>query len=238
MKAMILAAGLGTRLQPITLTKPKALVEIKGIPMLELIIRKLSSEGFDEIIINVHHFVSQILDFLKNHHNFGISITISDESGLLLDTGGGIYKARHFFDDGKPFLVHNVDILSNISLKELYNYHSKYNPLATLAVKDRITSRSLLINEKQELCGWKNNQTSKTIISKGIENELLPIAFSAIHVINPEIFSLISEQGVFSITDVYLRLAKHYQILTWQHNQDYWVDVGRIENLKEAENFL
>jgi NDP-sugar pyrophosphorylase family protein len=238
MKAMILAAGLGTRLQPLTLTKPKALVEVNGAPMLELVIRKLIREGFDDIIINVHHFADQIVGFLKAHQNFNISITISDESDLLLDTGGGILKARRFFNDGKPFLVHNVDILSEINLKALYNFHTKYHPLATLAVKDRRTSRSLLINKDHELCGWKNNQSGETIIVKKPEEELIPIAFSAIHVISPEIFPLISEQGVFSIRDVYLRLARVHPILTWRHDQDLWFDVGNIANLKEAEKYL
>jgi NDP-sugar pyrophosphorylase family protein len=238
MKAMILAAGLGTRLQPLTLTKPKALVEVKGVSMLELVIRNLISEGFDEIIINVHHFVGQIIDFLKVHNQFGVSITISDESDLLLDTGGGILKARDFFNDGKPFLIHNVDILSDINLRELYEFHVLNRSLATLAVKDRKTSRSLLVNANQELCGWKNHQTGQTIISKGEEIELTSIAFNAIHVMSPDIFPLISEQGVFSIMDVYLRLAKSQKILTWRNDQNFWFDIGRIENLKEAEKYL
>ena len=235
---MILAAGLGTRLQPLTLTRPKALVEVKGIPMLELIIRKLINEGFDEIIINVHHFVGQIIDFLKAHKQFGISISISDESDLLLDTGGGILKARDFFNDGKPFLIHNVDILSDINLRELYEFHVLNRSLSTLAVKDRKTTRSLLINANQELCGWKNHQTGQTIISKDEETDLTPVAFSAIHVMSPDIFPMITEQGVFSIMDVYLRLAKSQRILTWRHDQNFWFDIGRIENLKEAENYL
>jgi NDP-sugar pyrophosphorylase family protein len=228
---------MGTRLQPLTLSKPKALVEVKGTPMLELVIRKLIQQGFDEIIINVHHFAGQVIGFLKDRNNFGISVAISDETGLLLDTGGGILKAREFFNDGKPFLVHNVDILSNIDLRQLYDFHIKNNPLATLAVKDRKTSRSLLIDEACELCGWQNNQTGQTIISNENETKLTPIAFSAIHVISPEIFPLMGE-GVFSIMELYLHLAKSHRILTWQHNQDYWVDIGRIENLKEAEKYV
>jgi NDP-sugar pyrophosphorylase family protein len=236
MKAMILAAGMGTRLQPLTHTKPKALVEVKGIPLLEIVIKKLIQHGFEEIIINVHHFAEKIIDFLEQKHQFGISITVSDETKLLLDTGGGLLKARDFFNDKKPFLVHNVDILSDINLTELYNYHLKYLPLATLAVKDRVTSRSLLINTQHELCGWRNNQTGTTIISKGSEKELITLAFSGIHVISPEIYPLINEQGAFSITDVYLRLANSHTILTWRHDNDFWLDLGRIDNLKLAEN--
>lgn len=238
MKAMILAAGIGTRLQPLTLTKPKALVEVKGITLLEIVIRKLIKYGFNDIIINVHHFADQIISFLEQKHQFGISITVSDETNLLLDTGGGLLKAREFFNDSDPFLVHNVDILSDINLTDLYEFHSKHRPLATLAVKDRKTSRSLLINADGGVCGWKNNQTGATIISKGNEKELISIAFSGVHVVNPEIFQLINERGVFSIIDVYLRLAQNRTILTWRHDKDFWVDLGRVENLKEAERYV
>jgi NDP-sugar pyrophosphorylase family protein len=238
MKAMILAAGMGTRLHPLTLSKPKALVEVNGTPMLEIVIRRLIKYGFKDIVINVHHFADQIVSFLKNNHNFGISITISDETDLLLDTGGGLLKARDFLSDGHPFLVHNVDILTDFNLTDLYNYHIQNKPLATLAVKDRTTSRSFLINTKQELCGWRNNQTGKTIIAKGIEKDLSPIAFSCVHVMNPEIFDYITETGVFSITDTYLRLASNHTILTWSHNQSMWFDLGRVANLQEAEQYL
>jgi len=238
MKAMILAAGMGTRLQPHTFTRPKALVEVKGIPLLEIVIRKLIKHGFNDIIINVHHFADQIVNFLKQKQNFGIAISISDETGLLLDTGGGILKARDFFNDSQPFLVHNVDILSNINLTDLYAFHLKYHPLATLAVKDRKTSRSLLINANHELCGWTNNHTGATVISKVNEEELISLAFSGIHVVNPEIFPLINEKGVFSITNTYLCLAKNHSILTWRHDNDFWIDMGRIENLTEAERYI
>lgn len=238
MKAMILAAGMGTRLQPLTLTKPKALVEVNGVPMLEIVIRRVIKYGFNDIIINVHHFADQIIDFLRKNYNFGVSMTISDETDLLLDTGGGLLRARDFFNDGKPFLVHNVDVLTNINLTELYNYHAQHKSLATLAVKNRSTSRSLLVNRNQELCGWKNNETGKTIIAKGTEAELTSTAFSGVHVINPEIFPFISETGVFSITNTYLRLAEHHSILTWNHNNDLWFDLGRISNLREAEKHM
>lgn len=238
MKAMILAAGMGTRLKPLTLTKPKALVEVKGIPMLEIVIRRLIKYGFTDIVVNVHHFAGQIIDFLNQHGNFGVSITISNESDELLDTGGGLLKARDFFNDGKPFLVHNVDILTDLNLTGIYNFHLEHNPLATLAVKDRSTSRSLLINDNQELSGWKNNQSGKTIIAKGHETDLKPIAFSAVYVVNPQIFPLIREQGVFSIMDVFLRLAGSQTILTYRHDADCWIDLGRVENLKEAEQYM
>lgn len=238
MKAMILAAGMGTRLQPLTLTKPKALVEVKGIPLLEIIIKRLLNYGFTDIIINVHHFSNQIISFLHSKNNFGANIQISDETDLLLDTGGGLVKARRLLDDGQPFLVHNVDIITDFNLSDLYKSHLEHRPISTIAVKDRITSRSLLINSQQELAGWKNNLTGETILSRGKLEELTPTAFSCVHVLSPEIFPLITETGVFSIMKTYLRLAQEHSIKTWNHNDSAWMDVGRIENLKEAEKFL
>jgi NDP-sugar pyrophosphorylase family protein len=238
MKAMIFAAGMGTRLQPLTLTKPKALVEVKGIPMLEIVIRRLLRFGFSDIIINVHHFAGQITEFLEKNKNFGASITISDETDLLLDTGGGLLKARDFLDDGAPFLVHNVDIMTDLDLGKLFQFHVGHGSLATLAVKERSTSRSLLVNDDMELAGWKNNQTGKTIIAKGREQDLKPIAFSGVHVLSPAIFPLMTERGVFSIIDTYLRLAQQQTLLTWSHNQNFWMDLGRVENLDEAGRYL
>jgi NDP-sugar pyrophosphorylase family protein len=238
MKAMVFAAGLGTRLQPYTLNKPKALVEVGGVPMLEIILKKIIKSGFDDIVINVYHFADQIKDFLKEKNNFGAQITLSDESDLLLETGGGLKKVKDFFNDGKPFLVHNVDVLTNIDLNLIYEFHMKSGGIATLAVKDRKTSRSFLFNRENELCGWRNHQTGSVILSKGNIEELEPIAFSCVHVINPEIFPLITEEGKFSITDVYLRLAKDYKINAYKHDQDFWYDMGRTELLPYAEPFV
>ena len=238
MKAMILAAGMGTRLQPLTLTMPKALVEIKGIPLLEMVIKRLMKYGFIDIVINVHHFSHQIISFLRAKNNFGANIHISDETDLLLDTGGGLLKARYMLDDGQPFLVHNVDIITDFNLTDLYNSHLEHYPIATMAVKDRNTSRSLLINANHELAGWRNNLTGETIVSRGNLENLTPTAFSCVHVLSPEIFKLIDETGVFSIMKTYLRLAREHSIKTWNHNDSVWMDVGRIENLKEAEKFI
>ena len=235
---MILAAGLGTRLQPYTLSKPKALVEIDGVSLLEIILRKLKQNGFNSVVINVHHFAEQIIDFIVQHGQFGMEIRISDERDLLMDTGGGILQARKYLEDGEPVLIHNVDVLSDIDLRALYQFHMKNKPLATLAVKNRKTSRSLLINDKNQLCGWRNEVSGDTIISREQIEHLQAIAFSAIHVISPEIFSLITEQGAFSIIKTYLRLAKDHEILVWQHDQNFWLDVGRAENVKEASRFL
>lgn len=238
MKAMILAAGKGTRLQPLTNNKPKALVDIEGKPLLEIIIRKVISAGFKEIVINVHHFAAQIYQFLEDNGNFGVDIQVSDEQDLLLDTGGGLLKAKSLLCDGDPILIHNVDIITSLDLNALYNFHKQSKALATMAVKERNTSRSLLINKEGDLCGWKNNVSGEIKHSCGNLDELSPIAFSAIHVMSPEIFEHITETGVFSIMDVYLRLAKTNRIATFNHNQDYWLDLGRIENIEEAACFL
>jgi NDP-sugar pyrophosphorylase family protein len=238
MKAMIFAAGLGTRLQPLTIKKPKALIEIKGIPLLEIIITRLKKYGFNEIIINIHHFADQIENFLKSKHNFDISITLSDERELLLDTGGGLKKAASLFGDCKAFLVHNVDVLTDINLNELYNYHMLHGNLVTLSVRDRKTSRAFLINDHKIICGWKNNTTGETKISRPEEQNLMPVAFDGIHVISPSFFSLITEEGVFSITDTYLRIARSHEISTWQNKNSFWMDLGKIENLSMAEESL
>lgn len=238
MKAMILAAGKGTRLLPLTNTKPKALVDIDGKPLLGIIINNLKRFGFTDIVINVHHFADQIYQFLADNKNFGINIQVSDEQDLLLDTGGGLLKAKPLLMDGDPVLVHNVDIITNLNLKELYAFHCRSKAVATMAVKDRNTSRSLLINPEGDLSGWKNNATSEIKHSCGNLSELSPIAFSAIHVFSPEMFEHITETGVFSIMDVYLRIAKTHRIATYKHNNDYWLDLGRIENIEEAANYL
>lgn len=234
MKAMIFAAGLGTRLQPLTNNKPKALVEINGTTLLEIVINRLKLFGFNDIIINVHHFSDMIIDFLKKNNNFNINITISDESGAILDTGGGLKKAAWFFNDNKPFLVHNVDIISNIDLSEMYNNHIKSDAIATLAVKNRNSSRYFLFDENNTLCGWKNTKTKEIKITKETNSKLTLYAFSGIHVISPEIFNYITEKGKFSIIDVYLKLAATNKIMALNHDNSLWFDVGDKNKLIEA----
>ncbi len=211
-------------------------MEINGKTLLETTVSKLKSHGFNEIIVNVHHFADKIIDFLKLNNNFGINIAISDERDLLLDTGGGLKKASWFFDDNKPFLVYNVDILSDIDLNKLYQAHVGSNVLATLAVRERKGSRYFLFDKNHILCGWKNTATGETIILKNKEKDLTPLGFSGIHVVSPEILSMITEQGVFSIKDVYLRLAKKHNIKAYKHD-GFWMDLGKKENLTEAEKY-
>ncbi len=237
MKAMIFAAGLGTRLHPITNNIPKALVRVNGKTLLEIVITKIVQAGITDIIINVHHFAQQVIDFVSENNNFGVDIRFSDETAQLLDTGGGLKKASWFLNGDEPFLVYNVDVLSDINLADFIKYHKNHKALATLAVRKRETSRYLLFDRDFTLCAWENVKTGEKKIARD-KSDLKPFAFSGIHIIQPAIFNLINETGRFSIIDVYLKLAKEHRILGYDHTQTQWLDLGRIENLKEAESFL
>jgi NDP-sugar pyrophosphorylase family protein len=235
MKAMILAAGKGTRLRPYTDNKPKALVEVNHVTMLEHQINYLTSFGVNEIIINIHHFPDLIKDFIK-HKKYQIRIEFSDEKEQLLDTGGGLKKASWFFDDDNPFILTGIDIFTTLDLHELLAYHRKHNALATLAVKKRNSTRDFLIDQENLLCGWKNNLTGEEIISRKSNTELINFGFSVIHIINPVIFKHIKENGAFTMTSLYLRLARKYEIKAYPHDKDLWFELGRIENLKNIES--
>ncbi len=230
MKALIFAAGFGTRLKPLTLYKPKALVEVRNKPILFLIIQKLKLAGFNHIVINVHHFAEQIIQYVKKNDSFGIKIDFSDETNELLDTGGGLVKARNIFGETDDLLLYNVDIISDIDLNKFYNYHKKNKALATLATKQRETTRSLLINEHNYLSGWRNIQTNDEIICNDNKN-LREIAFSGIHFVNRKIFSLLNKKSKFPIMPEYLRIAKTEKIKTYEHNNDFWFEIGKLENL-------
>ena len=242
MKAMIFAAGLGTRLKPLTDHMPKALVPVAGKPMLEHVICKLKDNGFTEIVINIHHFGQQIIDFLNANQNFGLTIHISDERDELLDTGGGIKKASTFFNGNEPFLIHNVDILSNTNLKELYTYHVQSGNDATLLASKRQTIRYLLFNTDDRLRGWINKNTLQT---KPEGFQYLPehyreYAFSGIHVASPSLFQYMNEQwqGKFSIMDFYLNTCQQAQIGGFLKNELQLIDIGKPDTLKKAEEFL
>ena len=238
MKAMILAAGLGTRLRPLTDHRPKALVEVAGRTMLEITLSRLRAFGIREVIINVHHFPDMILDYLKANDNFGMRIEVSRED-VLLDTGGGLKKAAYFFleDSGSietPFLLHNVDVISTIDLRRMLQFHSENQALATLAVQDRVTSRYLLFDEQLQLCGRRSAQDQKSGLVRSSE-PVQALAFSGIHIISPRIFAMMTEEGVFSIITSYLRLAAcGEKILAFRADGYYWRDLGRPDNLLQA----
>jgi NDP-sugar pyrophosphorylase family protein len=235
MRAMIFAAGLGTRLRPITNDRPKALAEISGTPILEIVIKRLIAHGFKDIIVNVHHFADRVIEFLESKNNFGINLQISDERDHLLDTGGGLKKASWFFSDNKPFLVHNVDTLTDVDLLDYYEYHKKNRALATLLVRHRPGSRFFLFDKGRRLSGWENVVTNEKIITRQSVDPLEQIAFSCLHVIDPKIFELFTESGCFSIIDTYLRLADEHKIMGYVDDQSYWLDIGTPEKLQRAE---
>ena len=236
---MVLAAGLGTRLRPLTDDRPKALVEINGRTLLEITLARLRRFGVDQVIINTHHFADLLARYLEDHNNFGMQIEISREDDLLLDTGGGLKKAANLFlrDSGDtPFILHNVDVLSTIDLNEMVSMHRKHDALATLAMRDRKSSRLLLFNSHSELCGrqiTKDSAPSTEMVRAGSHPQAL--AFCGIHVISPRLLKLMTEQGVFSIIDVYLRLASAGEkIRSFRADAYYWRDLGRPEHLAQA----
>ena len=238
---MLFAAGLGTRLQPLTNDRPKALVEVNGTPLLETAIRRLVAAGSREIIINVHHFAEQVVDFLKKKDHFGIRIAISDEREMLLETGGGLKKAAWFFDDEKPFLVCNTDVLTNLDLKKFYQNHLVSGALATLAVRNRPSSRYFLFDEKMHLAGWQNTKTGEVRPPYLIPHTsyLTPLAFSGIHALDPAIFDWMpEEEQKFSIVETYLKAAATETILGYPHDEDFWFDIGKPEALAKAEEFF
>jgi len=235
MRVMILAAGLGTRLKPLTDTTPKALIKIKEHTLLELQIKKLKAEGFNQIIINVYHFAEQIENYLKQNNFFDCTIEISDESEKLLDTGGGLKKVSHFFSDGNPFLVYNVDILSNINLKKLIEYHHASSSIAALAIQKRNSSRKFLFDKNNILCGWINEKSSEKIITRDERSEFFPYSFSGVQIVDPRIFKYFPDKDVFSLVEFYLSAAKKEKIIGYVHNEDELLDLGKMENLSEAE---
>jgi NDP-sugar pyrophosphorylase family protein len=237
MKAMILAAGLGTRLRPLTDDRPKALVEIDGRTMLEVTLSRLRRFGVSDAIINIHHFADKVVDYLKENDNFGMRLEISREE-ILLDTGGGLKKAAYFFTDDAshsddPFILHNVDVLSAIDLGRMLHVHNENEALATLAVQDRKTSRHLLFDEQLQLCGRQAGNAQPEYV-RGVQG-VSALAFCGIHVISPRFWSMMTEDGVFSIIDTYLRLAHQGEkISAFRADEYYWRDLGKPENVAQA----
>ena len=243
-KAMIFAAGIGSRLRPITDSIPKALVPVGGVPMLQRILLQLKSFGFDDVTINIHHFGQLIIDFLIANNNFGLDIHISDEREELLDTGGGILKAKEFLEGDEPFLVHNVDILSNIDLQEVYRQHVESKADATLLVSDRNTTRKLLFDKEMRLHGWLNHATGE-IKPEGFApnaTHLRELAFEGIHVISPSLFNKMGKgtqwQGKFSIIPFYLSVCQSLKLQGYELKDITWFDIGKPETLQQANEYF
>lgn len=235
MKAMIFAAGLGKRLETITGNIPKALVEINGKTVLHLAVEKCTYFGFNDIIINVHHFADMVEDEASRLNKMGFSISVSDEREMLLETGGGLYKARGFFDKN-PFLIYNVDIISDLDLSSLYGFHLKNRGLATLAVRKRPGNRFYLVNESGLIRGWRNRSNGEQILVGVAEDKLSEIAFSGLHIVEPEIFNYMDE-GVYTMTTQYLKLAGEHNIYTYRHDEGFWADIGTPENLDQVRKY-
>jgi mannose-1-phosphate guanylyltransferase len=242
MRAMVLAAGLGTRLRPLTNDRPKALVEIGGRTLLEITLARLASFGVREVIINAHHFAEQVIQYLKTKDNFGLQVEISREE-LLLDTGGGLKKASWFFlqDPSRldePFILHNVDVVSTIDFQCLLKFHTENRALATLAVQERESSRYLLFDEQGELCGRRIGRDQEPELVRSTP-KLQALAFSGIQMISPRLLTEMTEEGVFSIIATYLRLAgQGEKILAFRADEYYWRDLGKPEDLRQAEQDL
>ena len=234
MKAIIFAAGLGTRFKPWTDAHPKALAMVNGKSLLQRNIEYLQQYGITEVVVNVHHFANQIREAIEENDGWGSNISISDETQEVLETGGGLMKARHLLEGDEPFISLNVDILTNLDLGKLIAYHQQHRPLITMGVTNRKSSRVLLFDEENRLCGWKNAQTGEEIISIPKPN-LIERAYSCVVVYEPKIFSLIQQQGKFSIIAAYLDLAAANSIIGIDHSGDKLVDVGKPESVPIAE---
>ena len=232
MKGMILTAGIGSRLKPLTDKTPKALVKIGDYKMIELALAYLHKHGVNEIIINVHHLADQLMEWVSEKRWEGYNISISNETDKLLNTGGGLQKAAEFLKQDKNFVLMAVDILTNLDLTAMINQHIKSEVMATLAVKKRETSRNLLFDNNGQLAGWMHNQTGDKKLVSGRQS-VKGFAFSGIHVINSGIFDLIEETGVFSIIDLYLRLAEYQPIKMYEHSDTDWLEFGRAERIPE-----
>jgi MurNAc alpha-1-phosphate uridylyltransferase len=235
MRAMILAAGQGTRLKPLTDKIPKPLVRFQGIPLLEITIRRLIASGMEKIVVNVHHLAGQVIEFLRSRDYYNGKVLISDETDRLMDTGGGVLKAMDLIDNGEPFLLHNVDVYTNLDLHKLIKAHQSDDALITIAVKKRSPSRSLLFDDQNCLAGWQNNKTGEKRIIRDYKGKLEGYGNSCIYVINPEFFRLAHTGEPVSLTDLYLELAKTHSIKGYIHNQDYWYNLGLYDTFLEAE---
>ena len=236
MKTMILAAGKGTRLGKMTDNIPKVLLEVNGKSLLRLAVENCSAYGFEDIIINVHHLADMVEDEIERLIRDGFKITVSDERDMLLETGGGLFRARDFFD-ANPFLLYNADTITDLDLSVLYRHHLKMKGLATLAVRNREGKRYLLVDKEGLMKGWCNKVTGERIIACEETEDLSEIAFSGRHIIEPEIFNYMSD-GVYTMTALYLHLAESHKIFTYREDGGYWVTVGTRDDLENARKFF
>ncbi|MBR3473308.1 MAG: nucleotidyltransferase family protein [Prevotella sp.] len=239
-QAMVFAAGLGTRLKPLTDTMPKALVEVGGKPLLWHVLTKLKQAGFEHVVVNVHHFSQQIVDYIEANNHFGIDLDVSDESGMLLETGGGIKKALPLFDANSPILIHNVDILSNVDLAALYDAACSENIDAMLLVSWRDTKRYLLFDEQRMLKGWTNIETGELkphdVLTPTEAQQLIRLAFSGIHVLSPSVLPLFDDMPErFGIMDFYLKYCRQFRFKGKEIDGLHLIDVGKLDTLAKAE---
>jgi MurNAc alpha-1-phosphate uridylyltransferase len=234
MKGMIFAAGLGTRFKPWTDQHPKALAPVNGKSLLQRNIEYLQKYGITEVVVNVHHFADQVISAVEQNNGWGSTVLISDETNEVLETGGGLLKAKKLLDGDEPFVTVNADILTDLNLKRLIDYHKDYKPLVSFGVTSRKTSRCFLFDEYDRLCGWRNKKAGEEIIAIA-KNKLVERAYSCVVVFEPRIFSLIPQRGKFSIVETYLSLAKDNLILGYDHTGDKFADVGKPESVAAAE---
>jgi NDP-sugar pyrophosphorylase family protein len=237
MKAMILAAGLGTRLMPLTNDLPKALVPVKGKPMILHLIERLMQQGVDHFVVNLHHHAGMLRDFLLSLDVPGITLQCSDERDALLDTGGAIKRAARFFEHEEHFLVHNVDIWTNLDINKMIRMHTANRAMGTLAVRDRPTTRYLLFNDHSSLCGWQNLKTGEEMLVHQEEKHLTPLAFSGIQIVSPGIFRYFPAHERFSLVELYLAAAATERIVAYRHDQDDWSDLGTPERINSLDRF-
>lgn len=230
---MLLAAGRGTRLKSLTAEAPKALVEVGGVSLLERAVNLMRRHGVEEIIVNVHHFAGMIERFLEERGNFGMPITLSDERGKLLDTGGGLKKAAWFFEGGKPFFIYNVDVLTDLDLGRMYRAHLESDSLATLAVRRRESGRQFLFDPQGRLAGWRNRNSGETRWCAAAVEDAREWAFSGIQVLDPGIFHYFPPDEVFSLVELYLRTGD--RVSAYAHDETAWMDAGKWEEREEAE---
>lgn len=236
-RAIIFAAGPGPHLKPWTDEHPKALAPVNGKSLLQRNIEYLQRHGINDVIVNVHHFADQVVDAIERHKGWGSNVAVSDERGALLRTGGGLKNVAAWFGETDPFVVMNVDMLTDMDLAKMLEFHAAHKAKITMAVTKRLTSRNFLFNDQGRLCGWINTQTGEQRMSRA-DQPLIPKAYSCINIFEPSVFPLITREGAFSIIDLYIDVAKHALVLGYDHTGDNLVDIGRPESLAKAETFF